>query len=396
MNNIITGNSNTGTWSSQAGGGIYINNASPHISNNTITSNDSNWGGGICIVGNSAPVIDRNRIQSNTGSSGSGIHITNNSSPIVVNNIIAGNEAYYEFGGGIIINDSAAPSVINNTIVNNYYGGIRVNSSSSVTIKNNILWGNDNDLDGSGLNCSAVTYSDIGSGVCTGEGYPTNISADPLFLSNGDYRLTTISSCIDTGTPIGALTHVCSNLSYDIDGQKRPQREGYDMGAHETAPPYTLTVHTTGSGYATSNPPGIDCRGCCTAEFVQGDPVVLTAVPDSGQSFIGWSDLTGDLGNENPITITKDEDYAIEVEFSGCGGCCHASSGHIMLAGNRPVKGIFDSIQSEWKKYEQSRIMQVIDPPWTIGWDNLAVNVRRDVLADSRGRETSRLVVKIK
>jgi Protein of unknown function (DUF1565)/Putative metal-binding motif len=55
-----------------------------------------------------------------------------------------------------------------------------------------------------------------------------NISADPLF-AQGKPRLTAMSPCIDTGTKSGAP-------ALDIDGDPRPQLNGFDIGADEYLP----------------------------------------------------------------------------------------------------------------------------------------------------------------
>ncbi len=53
--------------------------------------------------------------------------------------------------------------------------------------------------------------------------------------------------------------------------------------------PRTLTVNKTGAGTITSNPPGIDCGGTCTATYISGTIVTLTATPAAGSVFGGWS-----------------------------------------------------------------------------------------------------------
>ena len=52
-----------------------------------------------------------------------------------------------------------------------------------------------------------------------------------------------------------------------------------------------LSVSLTGSGGGTisSSPPGISCGQTCTASFNSGTTVTLTATPNSGNTFLGWS-----------------------------------------------------------------------------------------------------------
>ncbi len=54
---------------------------------------------------------------------------------------------------------------------------------------------------------------------------------------------------------------------------------------------YTLTVDKsgTGSGTITSSPAGINCGGNCSASYLSGTSVTLTATPSADSSFAGWS-----------------------------------------------------------------------------------------------------------
>ncbi|MGH7599012.1 MAG: InlB B-repeat-containing protein, partial [bacterium] len=74
-----------------------------------------------------------------------------------------------------------------------------------------------------------------------------------------------------------------------------------------TAPPqYTLTVNTTGSGSVTLNPPG--------GTYEVGTAVELTATPDAGFQFSGWS---GDLtGSTNPATLTMNANKNVTATFT--------------------------------------------------------------------------------
>jgi uncharacterized repeat protein (TIGR02543 family) len=68
---------------------------------------------------------------------------------------------------------------------------------------------------------------------------------------------------------------------------------------------YTLTI-AAGTGGTTNPAPGIHT-------YDEGTDVPITAVPNSGYEFDGWS---GDAsGTDNPITITMDSDKSITANF---------------------------------------------------------------------------------
>ncbi len=74
-------------------------------------------------------------------------------------------------------------------------------------------------------------------------------------------------------------------------------------------PQYTLTVNTIGSGTVTSDPSG--------GTFEAGTEVILTAAPDDGFVFSGWS---GDLnGSTNPATITMNTNKSVTATFTSNG-----------------------------------------------------------------------------
>ena len=66
----------------------------------------------------------------------------------------------------------------------------------------------------------------------------------------------------------------------------------------------TVTLAGTGSGTVTSSPAGIDCGSDCDELFDEGTVVDLTATPDPGSTFIGWS---GDADcSDGSVTMTQD------------------------------------------------------------------------------------------
>lgn len=78
---------------------------------------------------------------------------------------------------------------------------------------------------------------------------------------------------------------------------------------------YTLTVALTGtgSGSVTSDLTGIDCGGDCEGVYDYGRTVILTATPDPGSTFRGWS---GDCtGTDTTCTVTMDQAKNVTAEF---------------------------------------------------------------------------------
>lgn len=67
--------------------------------------------------------------------------------------------------------------------------------------------------------------------------------------------------------------------------------EAKTVGATFSIKRYQLSVGKsgTGSGLVESNPPGLECGGDCSEEYVHGAQVTLTASPATDSSFAGWT-----------------------------------------------------------------------------------------------------------
>ncbi|MDY6857447.1 MAG: right-handed parallel beta-helix repeat-containing protein [Thermodesulfobacteriota bacterium] len=183
------------------GGGIGCIGAGPTVEKCIISANTGYWGGGVFFWGRTPTITNCNIIDNTAGDSGAGIYCGTNASLTAANCTISDNTATNN-GGGVRV-----------------YGG-------AMTAINCVFWGdtaagvpNEINLPGGTVD---ITYSDIQGGYA-GVG---NIDEDPLFVGAGDYHLTMNSGCIDSGTASSAP-------SDDIDGDARPQANGYDMGADE-------------------------------------------------------------------------------------------------------------------------------------------------------------------
>jgi hypothetical protein len=94
----------------------------------------------------------------------------------------------------------------------------------------------------------------------------------------------------------------------DLSGSTNPTSLVVDGDKTVTAsfdPVYTLSVRASGGGSVVLDPPG--------GSYLEGTVVTLTAVPNNGKSFRGW---TGDLsGSANPETITMDGNKSVRARF---------------------------------------------------------------------------------
>lgn len=178
-----------------------------------------------------SPTIRDCIIRDNVNSTGSaGILCISNSSPTIVDCTIMGNIGYN--GAGILCWYS--PAIITNcTIVNNAayssFGAIGAGitcASSGATITNTIVWGNaTKQIHAIGSPAPTVTYSDVQGGFA-GTG---NLNVDPQFAdaTNGDYRLSELSGCLNRGNNGSNL------FPTDQDGQPRQRYGQIDLGAFE-------------------------------------------------------------------------------------------------------------------------------------------------------------------
>jgi len=226
----------------------------------------------------------------------------------VFNNTAAGGGGIGLIGGQITTSPPSRISGVtieNDTIVNEQGNaglfssspnmpGASGNQITDVTIRNSILYEPSGipifvsaGSGGGGVNLAPdVLTNSLISGLGWA-GTNGNINSDPLFVNGpgGDYHLTAGSPAINTGTTVGAP-------SDDLNGAPRDAQP--DMGAFEfgATPRPLLTVTAEqlgGSGTVTSSPAGISCGTTCGARFDPGTTVTLTAKPDRGSKFLGWS-----------------------------------------------------------------------------------------------------------
>ena len=83
----------------------------------------------------------------------------------------------------------------------------------------------------------------------------------------------------------------------------------------------TLTVTVSGTGTVTSNVPGvgtgISCNPTCADNYNVGTIVTLTATPDPGEAFTGWSGAC--VGTTPTCVVTMNATQNVSASFGGLG-----------------------------------------------------------------------------
>ncbi|HUW12953.1 MAG TPA: right-handed parallel beta-helix repeat-containing protein [Anaerolineae bacterium] len=183
---VLDGFTITGGCAPEHGGGIYIEQASPTISNCTITANSAASGAGLAIYDGAAPLIVNNDIISNTAECcGGGLRVIAGGGTIQNNRIIS-NTAVGWAGGGMEIAVEAWTTVVSNSIVGNVAGtggGIAVNWYCTVTVSSNEIVSN-RTTEGAG---GGVWVADFSSAVVDRNRIATNTadSGGGMAIFNG-------------------------------------------------------------------------------------------------------------------------------------------------------------------------------------------------------------------
>jgi uncharacterized repeat protein (TIGR02543 family) len=80
---------------------------------------------------------------------------------------------------------------------------------------------------------------------------------------------------------------------------------------------FTLSIGRGGSGTVTATPAGVDrpinCGSTCSAKFLQGTAVTLTASPAPGLSFVGWTN--GCVSSSSTCTLVIGKDTSAQANF---------------------------------------------------------------------------------
>jgi hypothetical protein len=155
-----------------------------------------------------------------------------------------------------------------------------------------------------GSGTGAVSETPQGQNICT-LGSP---DCAPSFDAG---TLVTLSAAPDPGSTFTGWSGDCSGVG---DCQVT-MNQARSVTATFTASSYGLAVSKQGSGtgLVSSSPAGISCGTSCQASFTSGSTVTLSAAPDPGSTFTGWS---GDCSGNGSCQLAMSQARSVTATFA--------------------------------------------------------------------------------
>ena len=293
------------------GGAIFNDGGTVDIRNSTFTGN-------LAIGGQSE--------KGRGASGGGGAIFSRNGQLIVLNVTISLNQAVFGIGGGIMVaqDPATAPTlfILRNTIVAN--NGDRECAVTGSAIASSFI-GN---LITSNANGSE--FRDMPFIGCEGVAVTADPQLAPLAYNQG----ATPTMAISTNSPAWNAADLASSLGFDQRGQRRPAFGGVDIGAFELCLqnllnvqvpctiagfeqvpdgtvflPLTMQVDPP-SGGTTTPVPG-------TYNVEQYSPIALTATPNEGYRFAGWSTNVANPGSASTVVVMNNSQI-VTATFEAC------------------------------------------------------------------------------
>ena len=214
---IAAGNANGTGTDQNNGGGIFINDGTPVLSNLIFDNNNaSNYGGGLFNTGASNPTLTNVTFRNNNAAFGGGIFNTGSSNPTLTNATFTSNNASSQ--GGAIYNNSSNPTLNTATFTNNTansFGGAIVNASSNPTL-NNVTFTN-NRTTASGGGGGAIYNGSSSNATLNQVSFQQNSSANggAIYNTSSSPILTDVTFGSNSATNGGAISN---NSSYTAGG----------------------------------------------------------------------------------------------------------------------------------------------------------------------------------
>jgi hypothetical protein len=130
-------------------------------------------------------------------------------------------------------------------------------------------------------------------------GAPTAFDASATTSPNGGVSIATYSWDWGDGTSSTSsapvVSHAYATAGTRLVSMVATDARGASGATFASVTTRNLTVNAVGNGQVTSAPAGLSCGGACSANFLDGAAVSLTATPGPGAVFVSW---TGDCAGQ--------------------------------------------------------------------------------------------------
>jgi len=162
-----------------------------------------------------------------------------------------------------------------------------------------------------------ASWIDNSNGIATTR-IERRLGTDPTYVAIGDAppgATAFVDASVSQGT-----TYCYRAFAWDADGVSPYTDESCATSGATVSitasDSVTVSVRKAGSGTGTvvSTPAGISCGTACAASYAAGTLVTLTATPDAGTLFTGWSG--GGCAGTDPCTFASNTSVTVTAGFS--------------------------------------------------------------------------------
>jgi hypothetical protein len=147
----------------------------------------------------------------------------------------------------------------------------------------------------------------ITPGVCGNNSCPLSVVSGAFTFSSG--TVVTLSGTPDTGSTFSGWTGACTNTTGSCTvtmNANKSVNAKFDVTSGGTIFNLTVNKSGTGTGTVTSSPSGINCgTTACAFGFSSGTVVTLTATPNTGSTFAGWSGACTNASGTCTLTMSQ-------------------------------------------------------------------------------------------
>lgn len=293
VHNTFQGNSALGGGAVR-GGGLNIEYGTVLLISNKFQGNFANdHGGAISIAEGGSMSLDGNLILDNSAG-GYGGGLSSKGAVAAQNDIIADNSAVWEavsVTGGTL-------SARHWTLVNNGKYALTTNGGLVLMTNTIVASHTAGGLAGPSIYAHRTLFFDSGVTCSAGASCTGSIWGDPLFrsLEGKDYHIGSGSPAIDRGVNAGVIT--------DVDGEPRPMRAGYDLGADEVPP---------SARFSTSSPDWLGQTSLFTSTSVtSGTTETAWLFGDGGHSTGKWTAHSYTRPGQFTVTLTVTDSHGTD------------------------------------------------------------------------------------